>query len=128
MLKLLAILFILIEILMQALLLEPLLQPATFKSSCSQMFFKIGVLKIFTNFTGKRLCWSLCFHAKIAKFLKRPFLTDHLRRPFLNFIKKFLLRCFSMSFTKFFKSSFLSNICNRHRESFENLLKLGLTI
>ena len=30
-----------------------------FRSSRSQMFFKIGVLKIFVIFTGKRLCWSL---------------------------------------------------------------------
>ena len=29
------------------------------KSSPSQMFFKIGVLKNFTIFTGKHLCWSL---------------------------------------------------------------------
>ena len=27
--------------------------------SCSHMFFKIGVLKDFTNFNGKHLCWSL---------------------------------------------------------------------
>ena len=27
--------------------------------SCSQMFFKIGFLKNFENFTGKQLCWSL---------------------------------------------------------------------
>ena len=25
------------------------------------MFFKIGVLKDFTNYTRKRLCWSLIF-------------------------------------------------------------------
>ena len=31
----------------------------TFKSSRSQVFFKIGVLKNFANFTGKHLCWSL---------------------------------------------------------------------
>ena len=30
-----------------------------FKSSRSHMFFKIGVLNNFTNFTGKYLCWSL---------------------------------------------------------------------
>ena len=29
------------------------------KSSCSQMFFKIGFLKNFTIYTGKHLCWSL---------------------------------------------------------------------
>ena len=29
------------------------------RSSCSQMFFKIGVLKNFAILTGKYLCWSL---------------------------------------------------------------------
>ena len=29
-----------------------------FRSSCSQMFYKIGVLKNFAKFTGKHLCWS----------------------------------------------------------------------
>ena len=35
------------------------------RSSRSQMFFKIGVLKNFTLFTGKHLCWSL-FCNKVA--------------------------------------------------------------
>ena len=30
-----------------------------FRSSHTQMFFKIGVLKSFANFTGKHLCCSL---------------------------------------------------------------------
>ena len=30
-----------------------------FRSSRSQIFFRTGVLKIFANFTRKRLCWSL---------------------------------------------------------------------
>ena len=30
-----------------------------FRSSRLQMFFKIGRLKYFANFTGKHLCWSL---------------------------------------------------------------------
>ena len=29
------------------------------QSGRSKIFFKIGVLKFFTNFTGKHLCWSL---------------------------------------------------------------------
>ena len=29
------------------------------RSSCSQMFSKIGALKKFAIFTGKHLCWSL---------------------------------------------------------------------
>ena len=30
-----------------------------FRSSCTQMFFKIGVIRNFAIFTGKHLCWSL---------------------------------------------------------------------
>ena len=33
---------------------------AEYKISRSQMIFKIGVLKNFAIFTGKRVCWSLC--------------------------------------------------------------------
>ena len=29
----------------------------THRSSCSHMFFRVSVLKNFTNFTGKYLCW-----------------------------------------------------------------------
>ena len=53
------------------------------RSSRSQSFFKIGVLKNFAIFTGKRLCWSLFFIEKrlhhryfpnnIAKFLRTTF-------------------------------------------------------
>ena len=32
------------------------------RKSCSQMFFKIGVPKNFTNFTEKHQCWSLFFN------------------------------------------------------------------
>ena len=58
------------------------------RSSRSQIFFKIGVLKNFANFTGKHLCWSLfwnfiknrlqhrCFPVKFAKFLRTPFLQN----------------------------------------------------
>ena len=53
-----------------------------YRSSRSQMFFKIGVLKNFAMFTGKHLCWSLfliklqafrCFSVNIAKLLKAVF-------------------------------------------------------
>ena len=36
------------------------------RSSGPQMFFKLGVLKNFANFTGKHLCWSL-FLIKLQK-------------------------------------------------------------
>ena len=47
-----------------------------YRSSRSQMSFKISVLKNFANFTGKNSCWSLqymCFPVKSAKFLRTPF-------------------------------------------------------
>ena len=37
------------------------LQYLIFRSSRSQMIFKIGVLKNFANFTVKHLCWSIFF-------------------------------------------------------------------
>ena len=63
-----------------------------FRSSRSQMFLKLGVLKNFINFTGKHFCWSLqvynfikkrfqhsCFPVKFVKFLRRPFFKEHFR-------------------------------------------------
>ena len=74
----------------------------TFRSSRSQMFFKIGVLKNFAIFTEKHLCWSLfliklqasrpkrlrqrCFPVDIAKFLRTDFVIDHLRCLILNIL------------------------------------------
>ena len=69
--------------------------PLKCRSRCLQMFFKMGVLKNFANFTGKHLRWSLfsevaCLRAcnfiikrlqhrrspvKLAKFLRTPFFT-----------------------------------------------------
>ena len=71
----------------------------TNRSSLSQMFFKIDVLKNFANFTRKPLCWSLfviklqawaCgfikkrlqhrgFRLKFGIFLRTPSFTVHLR-------------------------------------------------
>ena len=42
------------------------LQYLIFRSSRSQMFFKIGVLKNFANFTAKHLCWSTFFIKLLA--------------------------------------------------------------
>ena len=82
----------------------------TSRSSCLQIFLKIGIFKSFTNFTGKHLCWSLflknlqaeglklhkkrlqhsCFPAKFVKLLRYPFLTEHLQWLLLYFFKKVL--------------------------------------
>ena len=76
-----------------------------FRSICWQMFFKISVLKNFTNFTRKHLCWSLiliklqawfavtslkrlkhrCFLVKFAKFLRTHFFIEHLQWLLLRF-------------------------------------------
>ena len=59
------------------------------RSSCSQMFFKIGVCKNFAIFTEIHLRWSLfliqrlqlvCFSVNTAKFLRTVFSIKHLRR------------------------------------------------
>ena len=64
-----------------------------YRSSCSQMFFRIGVLKNFANFTRKHLCWSLffdkrlqhrCFLVKFAKFYEHLFSPEHLLWLLLN--------------------------------------------
>ena len=41
------------------------------RSSRSQLFFKIAVLKNFTKFTGEHLCWSLFLIKRPATLLKR---------------------------------------------------------
>ena len=33
-------------------------KPSTFRTSCSQIFLVISVLKNFATFTGKHLCWK----------------------------------------------------------------------
>ena len=62
--------------------------PDKLKSSRSQMFFNIGALKNFANFTGKHLCWSLflikklqhrCFPVKFEQIFKNTYFTEHLR-------------------------------------------------
>ena len=58
------------------------------------MFLKIGVLKNSVKFTEKYRCWSIFliksglqlvkFLVKLAKFLRAPFSTEHLRCLLLN--------------------------------------------
>ena len=76
------------------------------KSSYPRCTAEKGVLKNFTNFAGKRLCWCL--------FLgPQPF----------NFIKKrFQRRYFPVKFAKFLRTSILKNICERLRLYFHVIL------
>ena len=69
------------------------------RSSRPELFCKKGVLRNFTKFTGKHLCqglffnkvaglrpatllkkrpWHRCFPVNFTKFLRKPFLTEHL--------------------------------------------------
>ena len=71
-----------------------------------QVFCKKSALRNFAKFTGKRLCqglffnklaglrsatllkkrlWHGCFHVNFTKFLRTPFLTEHLQRLLLQF-------------------------------------------
>ena len=75
------------------------------RSSRQEVFCKKGVLRNFAKFTGKHLCqsllfnnvagltpatflkkrlWHRCFPVNFAKFLRAPFLTEHLRWMLLN--------------------------------------------
>ena len=60
------------------------------RSSCLQIFFKIGALNKFAIITGKQLCWSF-FLIKLQAFR----LT----------IKRFWHRCFPVKFAKFLRTS-----------------------
>ena len=75
------------------------------RSSSSQKFFEIGVLKNFAIFTGKHFCWSLlltklqgfrCFPVNIAKLLRAAFFIEHLRWLLLQMF------CFTLYFQKDF--------------------------
>ena len=79
------------------------------RSSLPEVFCKKGVLRNFAKFTGKHLCqslffnfnfinltllkkrlWHRCFPVNFAKFLRRPFLTEHLRWLLLERVSKIL--------------------------------------
>ena len=87
-----------------------------YRSICWQMFFKMGVLKNFTNFTRKHQCWSLIlvklqalfaatllkrllivpcsntyFPVKFAKFLRIPFFTEHFQWLLLRLSSRLML-------------------------------------
>ena len=68
------------------------------RSSRSQIFFKLGVLKNLEIFTGKYLCWNLSLFNEIAG-LKA-----------YNFIKKRLQhRCFPVNIAKFVRTYFIEH-------------------
>ena len=105
-----------------ALYICPSNRNATFqkwRSSRPNVFFKNGVLRNFAKFTGKNLCQSLflnkvaglrratilkkrlchrCFPVNFAKFLRTPFLIEHLWWPLLKITNQFfLLLCMNLA-------------------------------
>ena len=56
---------------------------STFRSTRSQMFFKVGILKTFANFSIKYKCFTL----KFAKFFRAPVFLEHLCWLLLYFAK-----------------------------------------
>ena len=67
-----------------------------------EVFCKTNVLKIFTIFTEKRLCWSHFFN-KVAE----SSCLQHCR--FIT--KKLQLRCFSVNIVNFLRTRIMKNIC-----------------
>ena len=80
-----------------------------YRSSRPEVFYKKVVLRCFAKFTGKHLCQGLffnkvagltpatllrkrllhrCFPVNFAKFLRTPFLTEHLRRLLVFLVLK----------------------------------------
>ena len=94
-----------------------------FFQQMKQMFFKLGVLKNFPNFTGKHLCWNLflikfltnfiqdtptqVFFYGIWKNIKNTFSAEH---PSCCFCQKRLQhRCLPVKFMKFLRTPFLTD-------------------
>ena len=65
------------------------------------MFYKKGVLRNFTKFTGKHLCQSFFFN-KVAGL-----------RPATLLMKRLWHRCFPVNFVKVIRTSFLQNTSGR---------------
>ena len=70
----------------------------TVTSSCTQMFFKIGVLENFTNFTGKHLCWSIFFN-KVASLRPETLLKETPTQRFSCEISEIFKKTFSLQNT-----------------------------
>ena len=85
------------------------LKQTHFRSSHQRCSIKKGVLKNFSKFTGKHLCWRLffnkvaglqhrCFSVNFAKFLRTPFFTEHFRWLLVTLVFCTFLRVSHISF------------------------------
>ena len=91
-----------------------------FFQQMKQMFFKLGVLKNFPNFTGKQLCWNLflrkfltnfiqdtptqVFSCGIWKNVKNTFSAEHPQLLFLS--KETPTQVFACEIYEIFKNTF----------------------
>ena len=64
---------------------------AVYRTSCEQMFLKIGVLNKFAIFTGKHLCWSIFLIKLEAWNPANLFIRDSNTVVFLWIVRKVLL-------------------------------------
>ena len=69
--------------------------PLKNRSSRSQIFFNIGILKNFTNFSRKRLYWNTCI---LSRFLTQV---------------SWIHRYFPVKFAKFLRTPILKTVCKR---------------
>ena len=77
------------------------------RSSRSQMFFKIGVLKNFAIFTGKHLCWGLFFNRvpfrkglQAFNFIKKETPTQLFSCEYCEILKNTSGSCFWVYFAR----------------------------
>ena len=90
----------------------------SFQKQPPEVFFKKGVLRIFTKFIGKHLCQRLFFN-KVAG-----------PRPATLLKKSLWHRCFPINFAKFLRTPFLQNTSGRlllsFRESFKRVSSVSV--
>ena len=99
-----------------------------FGSSRPEVFCKKGVLRNFAKFIGKHLCqslffnqvaglrpatllkkrlWCRCFSVNFAKFLRTPFLTEHIRWLLLEVSEKLQVCSLLNSWCKYIALQFI---------------------
>ena len=72
--------------------ISKILEAVVQRCSMKKMFLEIS-----QNFTAKHLCQGLCFPVNFVKFLRSPFLTEHLRWLLLKCFVYFLVRCIGLA-------------------------------
>ena len=110
------------------------------------VFYKKGVLRNFTNFTGKHRCQSLffnkvaglrpanllkkslwhgCFPVNFAKFLRTLFFTEHLRRLVLFIHLDICVKWYNMIITDQF---FVSSSGNKYQDNSISIVNSNINV